>query len=440
MSRPILPITRASLGAMAVSAALCAPFAPASAGGFYVQEQSARGTGRAFSGEAADKGAASLWWNPAAIARGERELYLGVTGRAFSTYFDDDGSDIVRPIPPAGLTTPVGGRSALDDVSEDDLIPTGAFATPVGDRLALGVSVTRPFMLEGDYGADGWARYDTVSNRIHTTDIQGTAAVRLTDWLDLGFGIDAQYTDASLIAAYPNLSPLAPDARLELAAGDGWNYGFTIGGQAHFSRISVGASYRSAMNHELKGSIAVDGLLAPLDGANFQAAAETVFTTPWLAIVGVRWRVMPDLTVNAQVQRFGWSEYDNIRIAFGGGETAIAQDFKDVTTTAVGLDYELGPRMTLRGGLQYDPTPTPDSLREPGVADSDRWIYGAGASVRLRPRLTVDASLGYSDYKESRIIEDAVFFGGTPVATTARLRGKFGGDVATASVGVRLSF
>ena len=35
---------------------------------FYLQAQSARGAGRAFSGEAADTGAASLWWNPAAIA------------------------------------------------------------------------------------------------------------------------------------------------------------------------------------------------------------------------------------------------------------------------------------------------------------------------------------------------------------------------------------
>ena len=35
---------------------------------FYLQEQSTRAAGRAFSGETADTGAASLWWNPAAIA------------------------------------------------------------------------------------------------------------------------------------------------------------------------------------------------------------------------------------------------------------------------------------------------------------------------------------------------------------------------------------
>src|SRR5919199_1657852 len=41
--------------------------APADAAGFYLQEQSVRGWGRANSGEVADRGPDSLWWNPAAI-------------------------------------------------------------------------------------------------------------------------------------------------------------------------------------------------------------------------------------------------------------------------------------------------------------------------------------------------------------------------------------
>ena len=46
--------------------------APAFAGSFYLQEQSVRGAGRAYSGEVADRGVSSLWWNPAAIARSGR--------------------------------------------------------------------------------------------------------------------------------------------------------------------------------------------------------------------------------------------------------------------------------------------------------------------------------------------------------------------------------
>ncbi len=39
----------------------------ANAQAFYLQEQSVRGQGRAFSGEAADTGVESIWWNPASI-------------------------------------------------------------------------------------------------------------------------------------------------------------------------------------------------------------------------------------------------------------------------------------------------------------------------------------------------------------------------------------
>lgn len=439
MSPSFSSLTRTTAGALAVAAAVSAPLAPALAGGFYAQEQSVKGAGRAFSGEAADIGADSLWWNPAAIARGGREFYLGVHGRSLSTLVEDDGSTITRPIPPNGLTTPVGGRSRISDPSEDALIPNGAFALPVGDRFAFGVSVNRPFLLETEYGENAWTRYDTIRNRIDTTNIQTTGAVRVNDWLDLGIGVDAQYTDAALISAMPNLSPLLPDARMELT-GDGWNYGFTIGGQAHLSRLSLGASYRSAMDHELRGRIVVSGLLDPLSSANFQAAAETVFTTPSIAVVGVRWRMTPQLTIDAQVQRFGWSEYDTIRVSVGGATESIRQDYEDTTSAALGLDYAVNPRLTLRGGVQHDPTPTPDHLREPGVGDSDRWIYGLGASARLRGSLTMDAALGYTDFEGARFVEDAVFYGGTPARTDARLRGKFSGDAVTASVGLRLRF
>src|SRR5438552_1664899 len=53
---------------------------PAMAAGFYLQEQSVRGWGRANSGEVADQGAESLWWNPAAAGGAtEAEGSFGAT-------------------------------------------------------------------------------------------------------------------------------------------------------------------------------------------------------------------------------------------------------------------------------------------------------------------------------------------------------------------------
>ncbi len=93
-----------TLALLAVSAAGLATQAHAS--GFYLQEQSVRGTGRAYSGEVADQGPASLWWNPAAIARSPREVYVGGHAVLVESKVNNAGSTITFP---GGVTVPVSG-------------------------------------------------------------------------------------------------------------------------------------------------------------------------------------------------------------------------------------------------------------------------------------------------------------------------------------------
>jgi long-chain fatty acid transport protein len=301
------------------------------------------------------------------------------------------------------------------------------------------LSVTEPFWLDNRYGDAFWGRYDTLNAQIDTVDVQGTVAVRLNPWRDAGFGVSAQKTEAMLEVALPNLSPLLPDGRSSVS-GDGWNYGWSVGLQAHRDRMTLGASYRSAIEHDLDARVAVTGLLPPLDTVNFSTAGTARFTTPWMAVVGARFRATPQLTLNGQVQRFGWSEYDAIRIAFPGGGDTIRQDYDDTTSAAVGADYAVNSRWTVRGGFQFDQTPTPRHLREPGVPDSDSKLYALGASLRLRPNVTVDGGVGYRKHKGAPIYEDSLVYAGTPAATMTNVRGRVSGHDKTASVGLRWKF
>ena len=422
------------LGATALAAAT-----QASAAGFAVNELSVKGLGRANSGEAAATGADALWWNPAAIARGPREISLGVHHRELSTDLDDRNSTITRPIPPAGLTTPVGGQGQVSDGAADFNAPNFAIALPVNDRIAVGFSIVQPFRLEGDFGDDAWGRYDTIRNKIATTDYQFTGALKATDWLDLGAGFSVHRTKAALDTAYPNLSPLLPDAVSHLQ-GDGWDYGWTVGAQVHLERLTLGASYRSAIEHKISGDLTLSGLQAPLSGSNFSAPADTKLSTPWTVSLAGRFAVTPQLTLNAQVVRSGWSEYDEILVHVGGGVETIVQNYKDTTSIALGADYAVNGMWTVRGGVQFDPTPTPDDLREPGVADSDSTVYAVGASVQVAPTLAIHGALAYVDFKGAELYEDAVFYGGTPAQTTANLRGDFSGHALTVSLGANWGF
>jgi long-chain fatty acid transport protein len=423
-----------SLAAGTLAAAMAGP---AFAGGFYLQEQSVRGAARAYSGEVSDTGVQSLWWNPAAIARSPRQAYVAAHAVLVDADVTDTGSSITYP---GGITLPVGGEPRAFKPIQDGVAPNFAVAMPAGDRFALGLSVAAPYNFATKYRRTAWARYDALESRLNSADVQLTGAMRVTDWLDVGVGVDAEYADAKLQTASPNLSPLLPDGVTQLS-GDGWDWGWTVGAQAHFDRLSLGASYRASVDHKLKGDVFVGGLFGPLAAANLQGPARATFSTPWIATFGGRYDLIRDkLVLNAQVQRIGWGEFDAIRIATPAGPQTLAQDYKDVTSGGVGLDFSLTSAVTLHAGVQYDPTPTPDDERTARVPDGDRWLYGAGATVKASDRLTLDVAAAYIDFANSDVLHDTVFYAGTPAATTTRLRGRVKGEGYVMSVGLTAGF
>ncbi|CAN7595693.1 outer membrane protein transport protein [Phenylobacterium sp. LjRoot225] len=426
--------TRLFASAAVTAAALAAE---AQAGGFYLQEQSVRGAGRAYSGEVADTGVASLWWNPAAIARSGREAYFGAHGLIVDGSVGNTGSTLTYP---GGVTLPIRGQPRAFKPIEPGLLPNAAIASPVGDRLAVGLSVSAPYNFTTKYEPTAWTRYDALTSDLRTVDIQLTAAVRVTDWLDLGASANAERSDARLSSANPNLSPLLPDGATQLA-GEGWDWGWAVGGQAHLGRLTLGASYKSKIEHRLKGSVAVSGLLPPLPAAANQTVdASATFTTPWIATLGARYALTDQLTLNGQVQRIGWGEFDAIQVRTATGLQTIAQDYKDVTTGGVGVDYAANPALTLRAGVQYDPTPTPNVGRTARVPDGDRWLYAVGATANVTKRMKLDAGLAYISFKKSRIDRSDAFYAGTAAEIRTNLAGTVKGAGYLLSVGLRTAF
>ena len=425
-----------ALGAIVAGAAM--PH-PAMAASFYLQDQSVRGLGRAYSGEVADQGASSLWWNPAAIARSGGEIYIGEHTILTSATVLDRGSTVTRAIPPAGLTTPVGGEGRAYNPIQVGVLPNGAFAIPIGDRFAFGVSVSAPYDFTSRYSSASFARYDSLKSRLTTIDIAATGAVKVYGWLDLGAALNSEYTSATLTNALPNLSPLSPDGQQSLK-GDGWNYGYSVGAQMHFGKLEAGVSYKSKMDHDLDGTVSASGLLAPLAASNFNTPGSAHFSTPWIATVGARYHLTRHLTLNGQVQRLGWSEFDAITVNYAGRTSATPEHYRDSTSGAVGVDYAVSPAWTLRAGVGYDATPTVTAYRDTRVPDSDRVLYTAGTSVKVRSNMTVDAAFGYVAFNGSSVNNTNVFYGGTAAQTVATNRAGVGANAKLLSLGLRYNF
>ncbi len=390
---------------------------------FYLQEQSARGAGRAFSGEAADTGAQSLWWNPAAIGG----LDQGDAAIAASAILPrgkvvDNGTLIRRPGQPAAA---IGGQSVSKNPINNGVLPSGAIAYPLTDRVSIGLAVTSPYSFTTDYDANSWARYSADRTKLLTVDIQPSIGVALTDWLRVGGAVNVEYTDASLGNALPNLSAALPDGAQKLE-GHGWDLGWTAGVQMHNDFITVGIAYKSRIQHNLKGDLEVSGLVGPLAAQNRTIDGATAeFYTPAQTIVGARLRATNALTLNAQAVRYNWSKFDAIRLGAPINQ-ALPENYRDSWSLAGGVDYAVSPALTLRAGVQHATTPTRNGQRDARVPDSNRWNYGAGATFNVTSRFSIDAAGNYVDFKNAPIDRITAAYAGTaaqtPILTNGRLQ------------------
>lgn len=416
----MLPRHRIAVSLAATSAAIVIA-GTAHAQAFYLQEQAARGAGRAFSGEAADTGAASSWWNPAAIA-GITQTEVTVSASVILPKGDvvDNGTLIRRP---GGTPSPVGGASSSADPIEKGLLPSGAVAVPLNDRLAVGLAVTSPYSLITNYPADSWARYSADRTYLRTFDIQPSVAVALTDWLRVGGAANIQHVDASLSNALPNLAAALPDGSQTLAGG-GWDVGWSAGVQLHNDWATVGISYKSSIKHRLSVDLTVAGLVGPLAGQNRTIDdIDANFSTPAQIIVGGRFRVTDALTLNAQTIRYTWDRFDAIRLG-APLNAVLPENYRNMWSYATGLDYAVSPRVTLRGGVQRTLTPTRDGERDARVPDSNRWNYAAGGSFDVTPNFSLDAAAAYIDFADTTIDRATAAYPGTPVQTTILMNGR----------------
>ncbi|MFS0849933.1 OmpP1/FadL family transporter [Novosphingobium panipatense] len=408
----------------------------ASAQAFYLQEQSVRGQGRAFSGEAADTGVDSLWWNPASIGGlqgGEasiRASFIRPRGEVVN-----ENTLIVRP---GQAAAPVGGENVSKNPINNGVLPSGAVAYGFG-RVAVGLSVAAPYSFTTDYDADSWARYSADKTKLRTFDIQPSIAVAITDGLYIGAAANIEHVDAALGNYLPNLSPLLPDGHQNLK-GKGWDVGWSAGVQFHDGPVSLGLAYKSSIKHKLDGSVTIEGLVGPLAGQNRVVDAKAEFSTPWMLIGSARAKMSDRFTLNAQVVRMGWSEFDSIDLGAPLNQS-IPQNYRNSWTWAIGADYELNPQWTIRTGFQRGITPTRNGDRDARVPDANRWNFSAGTSYAMNSRFTIDAAASYITFEDAPIDRTTAAYAGTPVQTPILVNGELrDASALVLSLGARMAF
>ena len=417
------------------------------AAGLYMPMKGASSTSLAAVGMAslAEDGS-TLFFNPAGATQLKgafADLGADVVGASIS--ISDRGSSFNTP-GTLGVDQALTGRKG--DNTGWVPVPSLFLGTPVANGdLWLGLAVTTPFGLKLKYAKDWFGRYDSYDNKLTTVNAAPSLAYRINDAWSVGGGIDFQYAKATLISALPDpLNPGGPtaatDGRSKLT-GDDWDVGFNIGLMYHPSeQTRVGLHYRSGLDYELAGDVKVSDLRGPLAAANGSSKTHTRISLPDIASLSLTQAITPRLTLMGEVQWFGWDAFDEIRIKFDDGSRDVVrpQGYKNTYTVGLSAQYSLNPKWTLRGGVQYDQSPTTNALRNTSIPDSNLTWFGVGASYSISDRLKLDFGFVRGMFERAKIDLTIPVYAGTPLASTVNVRGETGSHVDTLSFALRYRF
>jgi long-chain fatty acid transport protein len=396
------------------------------AGGFYIPQQDIQGIGRAFAGDAAGlDDPSTIFTNPAGMTLlGAAQASAGFTLLKPTISFQNRGSTGATP-GTLGFALPLTGDDGGDPGSWRAFPNLYGALPALGGNLWFGIAITTPFGQSLTYDPTWFGRYDSIETKLTTIDIAPSVAYKVNDLLSIGGGLDVQYADATLSNALPNtLLPGGPTAATDGLAtlkGDSWAVGFNLGVMLQpLPGTRVGLTYRYGITQDLQGDTTITGLTGPLAAQNATFSASAGLNLPSIVSLGLVQEVTPALTVQAGLQWFEWSTFDELRIQFADGrpDTVIPEGYRNTWTANIGAEYRWNDSLTLRTGFQFDETPTVDAFRNTSLPDGNRYWIALGASYSFSDRASIDAAYAHAFFNDGTVDVSRTFYGGSAAQGT----------------------
>jgi long-chain fatty acid transport protein len=351
-------------------------------GGFEVPDQSAvaGGTGGASTARSDDPAAA--WYNPAALAdgggfRGAFSLTLAMpTITAESTNEPSEGA-------PTATELNVGTPVALHLSYADD---AWAFGTYAGISHGSGVS----------WPEGWWGRFDAISSNVRVFRIAPFFAYRIPDAMN--------FTIAA--GVHVDIGSLEDERALDMIDYQGRSHlllwGAGVGGHGSLyiepiEELAIGFTYKSRTYIRMDGDADFTVPDAFATRAPDQRAA-TDFWIPDRFSLGAALR-LDQFRAYADLGLSLWSVRDRQVIELESDASPdVVQDFRwrDAVDVRAGVEYQLIPEVTIRGGIRYEMAAAIADTLSPSSPDLDRFGITLGASFDPIPELGLDVQYGYT--------------------------------------------
>lgn len=370
--------------------------------------------GGAFTATADDPFA--VYYNPAGLAGIETPVVSGgmLAIQPSINVYDYEvnegvASDIVKPIYEAsgGRLYPaypnVQGKKDFTDKSDPVIAPHLGFASPLTEKISIGIAAYAPWGLEVDWSddpAENPGAYNTYHSYYFREAVSPTVAFRITEHLSAGVGI-------SIGKSKVGSDYISADTgrKIEAELEDSLNYSFNAGIMyTPLDWLSLGLTYRGRTETDFSGDLDVEGY------GNVSALSLS-YDHPEQVQAGIRF--MPGEAKNISLEvDYVWtnwsineSQTETITPPFMGiTRSAVPKYWEDTNQFRFGVEWDINDTVSLRGGYFYDPTPVPDETMDFIWPDADKKSYSIGMGLNFKP-VTVDLVVTCSDIDRKRYID-----------------------------------
>jgi long-subunit fatty acid transport protein len=294
-------------------------------------------------------------------------------------------------------------------VTSAGTLPYGAFSTPLGSRLKLGIAVAPDTLMTANWkyldppGGLGGTSYGLQQNKSAIIALRSAAGVGfvVNRKLSIGGTVGALYNANTLHAPYifqeqPTLAGLKTLLDLH-TSGVGWNgtFGALI---TPNSRLQIGLAYKTSTSVHSRGNASGNAAaqFATL-GVNFRPdfhyTAEVDNKFPQAFSGGVSWLAHPRARLNLQGDWINWSNAsDRLPVKLTNGNNADINSFvgsnsmedfvplhwRNQGVFGVGVESPLGEHFAFRGGYSYATNPVPSGTLTPMTAAILQNTIGTG--------------------------------------------------------------
>lgn len=371
-----------------------------SAGGFQINEHSARAMMLGGAYTAMYDEPSAIYFNPGALAQMSGfKLQVGTTLIAPAASFRGPAPSITEHEMESAVFTPSHFYASYE----------------IADGFVAGLGFNNPFGLATKWNNDWVGRFVSRETALEAFTFQPTVAYKLTECLSIGGGLTYSLATVKIERA-SNLSPVDAEVDVVLDGETSKAFGFHAGLLYILNEnTSFGLTYRSEVDYDFEGTIRTTGPDA-LASSYPNGAIYAGLTTPQQIIFGAAHKPMSELLLSFDFQYIMWSSYD--KLAAYDAETYVAilsvpKDFEDTFIARLGAEYVLNDMFTVGGGILYDRNPAPDETVDSSLPDSDRIGLSIGGNIQLAENIHLDVSYLFLRFNERTITNSEVDYSGT---------------------------